>query len=175
MRKMLASVAAAVLALSAGVASAGQWVGTIQEIDEVSRNITVQSQFRPELEGVFAVSDMNTVGATIDDLQEGDRVRVFYAESDSDSGWPMNAMQIDKLSGEGDAAMMGATQEMEGQVERLDETAGTVTVGGEEFALADPTLYGIALGDLEEGDQVRVVYQDADQGRREVIEINKVR
>ena len=80
MRNMLAPVAAVILALSAGAASASQWVGTIQDIDEVSRNIVVRNAYAPEREEVFAVSDTNTVGATIDDLQEGDRVRIFYAD-----------------------------------------------------------------------------------------------
>lgn len=173
MRNMLAPVAAVILALSAGAASASQWVGTIQDIDEVSRNIVVRNAYAPEREEVFAVSDTNTVGATIDDLQEGDRVRIFYA--DPEEGGVINAMQIDKLSSEGDAAMTGEAQEMQGEVESLDETAGTMTVGGEEFALADPSLFGVAFGDLQQGDQVRIVYQDADDGGREVIEITKVR
>lgn len=173
MRNMLAPVAAVILALSAGAASASQWVGAIQDIDEVSRNIVVRNAYAPEREEVFAVSDTNTVGATIDDLQEGDRVRIFYA--DPEEGGVINAMQIDKLSSEGDAAMTGEAQEMQGEVESLDETAGTMTVGGEEFALADPALFGVAFGDLQQGDQVRIVYQDADDGGREVIEITKVR
>ena len=50
MRNMLAPVAAVILALSAGAASASQWVGTIQDIDEVSRNRRAQ-RVRPRARG----------------------------------------------------------------------------------------------------------------------------
>jgi Cu/Ag efflux protein CusF len=173
MPKLLAPITAVALALAAGAASAAEWTGTIEEIDEVSRNIVVNSSARPDQQMIFAVSDMNTVGATIDDLQEGDTVRVFYAESGTHSGPIVNAMQIDKVSNPGDAAMTGDTAEWEGAVEQVDQTAGTVTVGGQEFALAETAVIGVPLDQLQQGDQVRIVYQDA-AGRREVVELTKV-
>ena len=94
-RKMLAPMTAVGLALTAGTASADEWTGTITEIDETAGNIVVTSETAPDQEEVFTVSDTNTVGATLADLKEGDKVTVFYA--DDDTGDPMNAMQIDKV------------------------------------------------------------------------------
>ena len=173
MRKMLAPVTAVGLALAAGAASAGEWTGTITEIDEVAHNIVVSNETRPDMERVFAVSEVTTVGPTIDELAEGDKVSIFFADSDTESGQPINATTIEKVAGAGDAAMMGDTAEWAGAVERVDETTGTVMVDGQEFALAETAILGVPLDQLQEGDQVRIVYQDA-AGRREVVELTRV-
>lgn len=173
MRKMLAPATAVALALAAGTASADEWTGTITEIDEAAGNIVVQNETRPELERVFAVSDTNTVGPTIQELAEGDKVSIFYADTAVESGAPINAMTIERVAETGDAAMMGDTAEWEGAVERVDQSAGMVMVDGQEFALAETAILGVPLDQLQEGDQVRIVYQDA-AGRREVVELTKV-
>ena len=173
MRKMLAPVTAVGLALAAGAASADEVTGTITEIDATARNIMVTDETRPEEQRVFAVSETNTVGPGIDELAEGDRVTIFFADSDVQSGMPINAMTIERVSETGDAAMMGDTAEWAGAVERVDETTGTVMVDGQEFALAETAILGVPLDQLQEGDQVRIVYQDA-AGRREVVELTKV-
>lgn len=173
MRSIIGAATAAGLALAASVASAAEWTGTIEQIDEVANQIVVSSSARPEQDMIFAVSDTNTVGATIEDLQEGDSVRVFYAESDTDSGPVVNAMQIDKVGDEADAAMTGETAEWEGPIESVDQTAGTVTVDGQEMALGETAIIGVPLDQLQEGDQVRIVYRDA-AGRREVVELTRV-
>jgi hypothetical protein len=73
-------------------------------------------------------------------LEEGDKVSIFHADSHSDSGQPINATAIEKAAG--DAAEMGEAAEWEGAV---DESAGTVTVEGQEFAVGEAAAAGIAL------------------------------
>ena len=175
MRKLLVPVGATILALSAGTASAAEWTGTIQEIDPVARNIVVSDEARPDQQQIFAVSDTNTVGATIDDLQEGDQVSIFYATpgAPGTTGDPINAMRITKVGGEADAAQMGDTAEWRGAVERVDPTARTVTVDGQEFLVGDTATQTGALDELQPGDQVVIVYQyGADDP--EVVEITRI-
>jgi hypothetical protein len=93
-------MAAIAPALAAGAASAGEWTGTITEIDEVARNIVVRSEAMPERDRVFALFGNTAVGPTIDDLKEGDKVSILFADSDTESGMPVNATTIDKV-GEG--------------------------------------------------------------------------
>jgi hypothetical protein len=100
--RVFGAATAVALALSAGAASAAEWTGTIEEIDETSRSIVVGNSVRPDQILTFAVSDTNTVGATLEDLQEGDTVRVFYAESGTESGIPFNAMEIDRVAAAAD-------------------------------------------------------------------------
>jgi hypothetical protein len=165
---------AVALALAAGAASATEWTGTIEEIDEAGSRIVVSDETRPDQKRVFAVSDTNTVGPGLDELEEGDKVSIFYADSESDSGQPINATTIEKVAEAGDAAEMGETAEWEGAVDEVDESAGTVTVEGQEFAVGEAAAVGIALDELEPGDQVHIIYQDARTGTMEVVEIMKV-
>lgn len=95
MRRIIGLTAAAAILGMASVASAAELTGTIKEIDEVAGNIVVTDAAAPDREQIFAVSDVSTAGATLDDLKEGDQVTVFF--SDSGSGEPINAMQIDKV------------------------------------------------------------------------------
>lgn len=95
MRRIMGLTVAAAIAAMASAASADEWTGTIKEIDETSGNIVVTNAAAPDREEVFAVSDTTTAGATLADLKEGDKVKIFYA--DDDTGDPINAMQIDKV------------------------------------------------------------------------------
>jgi hypothetical protein len=165
---------AVALALVAGAASAGEWTGTITEIDEASARIVVSEETRPDQKQVLAVSDTNTVGPGLDELEEGHKVSVFYADSESDSGQPINATTIEKVADAGDAAQTGETAEWAGAVDEVDQSTGTVTVDGQEFAVGETEVVGIALDELEPSDQVRVVYHDAGTGTVEVVEIVKV-
>jgi hypothetical protein len=173
MRKMIAPATAIALALAAGAASADEVTGTITEIDEVASQIVVSDETRPDQQRVFAVSDTNTVGPAIDELREGDKVSIFFADTATESGQPINAMTIEKVAETGDAAMMGDTAEWEGAVERVDHSTRTVMVDGQEFTLAETAMLGVPFDQLQEGDQVRIVYQDA-AGGREVVELTKV-
>ena len=49
-----------------------------------------------------------------------------------------------------------------------------VMVEGQEFAVGDTAVLGVALDDLQPGDQVRIVYHDAGSGRMEVLELARV-
>jgi Cu/Ag efflux protein CusF len=97
MRRIIGLTAAAAVAAVASAASAAEWTGTIKDIDETAGNIVVTDEAAPDQEEVFAVSNTNTVGATLQDLKEGDKVKIFYSESETESGDPINAMQIDKV------------------------------------------------------------------------------
>ena len=95
MRRIMGLTAAAAIVGMASAVSADELTGTIKEIDETTGNIVVTDAAAPDREQIFAVSDVSTAGATLDDLKEGDKVTVFFAESGS--GGPVNAMQIDKV------------------------------------------------------------------------------
>jgi Cu/Ag efflux protein CusF len=174
MRKILAPMTAVALALAAGAASAAEWTGTITEIDEVAGRIVVSDETRPDQQRVFAVSDENTVGPAMEELREGDKVSIFFADDQSESGQPVNAMTIERVAETGDAAMTGDTAQWEGAVEEVDQTAGTVTVDGQEFATGDTAVIGIGLDELEPGDRVRIVYHDPGTGTMELVEIARV-
>jgi hypothetical protein len=77
MHKILAPMTAVALALAARAASAAEWTGTIEEIDEAGSRIVVSDETRPDQKRVFAVSDTNTVGPGLDELEEGDKVSIF--------------------------------------------------------------------------------------------------
>ena len=176
MRKLLVPIASAALALAAGAASAAEWTGTIEEIDQTRNTILVNDQTRPDQQLLFAVSGQNTVGATIDDLQEGDQVSIFYATpgSPATTGQPVNAMRITKVGEEAaDAAQMADTAEWRGAVDQVDPTTRTVTVDGQEFVVGDTATQTVALDELQPGDQVVIVYQYGVEDP-EVVEITRV-
>ena len=172
MHKTLVSSAAVALALAAGAASAAQWTGTVEQINEVQRTIVVSDETRPDQQHVFTVSDMNTVGATIQDLREGDQVSIFYAASGAREGQPTNAMRIEKVGEAADAAQMGDAAEWRGTVDEVDGATRTVTVEGQEFVVGDTAAQGAALDELQPGDQVVVVY-DHTGDDPEVVEITR--
>jgi len=169
MHKTLVSSAAVALALAAGAASAAQWTGTVEQINEVQRTIVVNDETRPDQQHVFTVSDMNTVGATIPDLREGDQVSIFYSAAGAREGQPTNAMRIEKVGEAADAAQMGDTAEWRGTVDQVDGTTRTVTVEGQEFVVGDT----IVLDELQPGDQVVIVY-DYTGDDPEVVEITRI-
>lgn len=175
MRKLLVPIASVTLALAAGAASAAEWTGTIEEIDPVANTIAVNNETRPDQQQLFTVSEQNTVGASIDDLQEGDQVSIFYATpgAPGTTGDPINAMRITKVGEEADAAQMGDTAEWRGAVEQVDPTARTVTVEGQEFAVGETATQTVALDELQPGDQVLIVYQYGAEDP-EVVEITRI-
>jgi Cu/Ag efflux protein CusF len=174
MHKILAPMTAVALALAAGAASADEWTGTITEIDEVAGRIVVSDETRPDQQRVFAVSDTNTVGPALDELREGDKISIFFADDQAESGQPVNAMTIEKVAESGDAAQMSESSEMQGSVEQVDQGTGTVMVDGQEFTVGDTAVVGVALDELQPGDEVRIVYNDAGTGVMEVVEITRV-
>jgi hypothetical protein len=93
MRKVFGAATAIALGLAAGAASAAQFTGTIEEIDLISRNIVVSSSAGTDETMTFAVSETNTVGAMIDQLEEGETVRVFYGAASARGTAPVNAMR----------------------------------------------------------------------------------
>jgi hypothetical protein len=48
---------------------------------------------------------------------------------------------------------LGNTAELEGAVKRIDETAGTVMVEGQELALAETAVTGVPLDQLQQGEE----------------------
>jgi hypothetical protein len=97
MRKVFGTATAIALGLTASAASAAEFTGTIEEIDRIARNILVSSAGTDETMR-FAVSDTNTVGARIDELEEGETVHVFYGAASAEGTAPVNAMQIDQVA-----------------------------------------------------------------------------
>jgi Cu/Ag efflux protein CusF len=97
MHRIIGLTAAAAMAAMASAAGAAEWTGTIKDIDETAGHIVVTDEAAPDQEEVFAVSNTNTVGATLQDLKEGDKVRIFYSASEKERSDPINAMQIDKV------------------------------------------------------------------------------
>lgn len=88
MRKRLAIVGAAALALSAAAASADEVTGTITNIDLTANTFEVDGK-------VFTASPTNTVGAKLADLKEGDKVTV-EATDIQEGKQPINAMRLEK-------------------------------------------------------------------------------
>lgn len=149
MKRMPAMAAASILALMAGSASAAQMSGTISEVDRTAATFTIQDT-------IFTASPTNTVGPDISELQVGDEVEVFYARSAEQTDQPYNAMTITKV-GDADAGRSG---EVSGEIADLDATANTFVVEDKSFVV--PTdARGTQLSELEEGDEVMVVYDTA--------------
>jgi hypothetical protein len=88
MRKRLAILGAAALALSAAAASADEVTGTISNIDLNGNTFQVEGK-------TFTASPTNTVGAKLSELKEGDRVTVEATDIASGKQ-PINAMMIKK-------------------------------------------------------------------------------
>lgn len=88
MRKRLAILGAAVVALSAMAASADEVTGTITNIDLNGNTFQVEGK-------TFTASPTNTVGAKLSELKEGDRVTVEAVDIQTGSQ-PINAMRLEK-------------------------------------------------------------------------------
>jgi hypothetical protein len=91
MRRLLGVAAAAALVLSVSAASADDVTGTISNIDLTRATFMVEGK-------TYVASPTNTVGTKLEDLQEGDKVRVSVTTADSTSGkQPINAMGLHKV------------------------------------------------------------------------------
>jgi len=71
MRRMMGIATAAALTFSAGVALADEASGAIENIDTVKNTFQVGDK-------TFQYSSMNTMGAKLDELEEGDTVKIMY-------------------------------------------------------------------------------------------------
>ncbi len=89
MRKILGLTAAAAIAFMTHAVSADEVKGPIEKIDLTKNTFHVGDK-------LFTASPENTVGVKLSDLQEGDNVRVQFANPESAGGKPINAMQLDK-------------------------------------------------------------------------------
>jgi ABC-type glycerol-3-phosphate transport system substrate-binding protein len=89
MRKMLGLATATVLALMAGGAFADEVTGTITNIDLTRNTFQVEGK-------TFTASPTNTVGVKLDELKEGDKVRVDATDIETGRE-PINAMSLEKV------------------------------------------------------------------------------
>jgi len=91
MRRMLGLAAAAAMALSVSAASADEITGTVSNIDLTRATFVVDGR-------TFTADPNNTVGTKIEDLQEGDTVKLEVATQDLNSGkQPYNVMILEKV------------------------------------------------------------------------------
>jgi anthranilate phosphoribosyltransferase len=91
MRKILGLAAAAAMALSVSAASAEEIRGTVSSIDLNRATFVVDGR-------TFTASPTNTVGTKIEDLQEGDTVKLEVATQDLNTGkQPYNVMRLEKV------------------------------------------------------------------------------
>lgn len=89
MRKLLAIGGAVALGLSAMAASADELTGTVSNIDLTRMTFEVEGK-------TFTASPSNTVGVKLDELKEGDKVRVDATDLETGKE-PINAMSIQKV------------------------------------------------------------------------------
>ena len=89
MRKILGLTAAAAIAFMASAVSADEVKGPIEKIDMTNNTFHVGGK-------KFTASPENTVGVKLMDLQEGDNVRVQFANPEASGGKPINAMKLEK-------------------------------------------------------------------------------
>jgi hypothetical protein len=82
--------AAAATAGAAWIAQDTEVTGTLAKVDLPRGTILVDDQ-------LFRVSETRVVGAAFEELKEGDRVRVLYAEGGTASRDPIDAVQIDRI------------------------------------------------------------------------------
>ena len=91
MRRMLGLAAAAAMALSVSAASADEITGTVSNIDLTRATFVVDGR-------TFTADPNNTVGTKIEDLQEGDSVKLEVATQDLNTGkQPYNVMVLEKV------------------------------------------------------------------------------
>ena len=89
MRKRLAIIGAAALALCAATASADEVTGTISNIDLNGNTFQVEGK-------TFTASPTNTVGAKLSELKDGDTVKVEATDIETGTQ-PINAMRLEKV------------------------------------------------------------------------------
>ena len=89
MRAMLGMTIGAVLALTAGVAVADEVTGTVQNIDLTAMTFQLEGK-------TFTASPNNTVGVKLEELKDGDTVRVDATNIETGKQ-PINAMSLQKV------------------------------------------------------------------------------
>ena len=89
MRAMLGMTIATVLALMAGGAVADEVTGTVSNIDLTRNTFTVEGK-------TFTASPNNTVGIKLEELKDGDTVRVDATNIETGKQ-PINAMSLQKV------------------------------------------------------------------------------
>jgi hypothetical protein len=89
MRTMLGMATATVLALMAGGAVADEVTGTISNIDLNRNTFTLEGK-------TFTANPNNTVGVKLDELKDGDTVRVDATNIETGKQ-PINAMSLQKV------------------------------------------------------------------------------
>ena len=91
MRRMLGVAAAAAMAFTVSTASADELTGEISNIDLTRATFMLDGK-------TYAASPTNTVGAKLDELQDGDTVKIEFAHADAVSGiQPINVMVLEKV------------------------------------------------------------------------------
>jgi hypothetical protein len=91
MRRLLGVAAAAAIAFAVSAASAEEITGTVSNIDLTRATFMVDGR-------TFTASPTNTVGTKIEDLQEGDTVKLEVATQDLNTGkQPFNVMALEKV------------------------------------------------------------------------------
>jgi hypothetical protein len=91
MRRMLGLAAAAAMAFTVSAASAEEITGTVSNIDVTRATFVVDGK-------TYTASPTNTVGTKIEDLQEGDTVKLEVSTADATSGvQPINVMALEKV------------------------------------------------------------------------------
>lgn len=91
MRRMLGLAAAAAMALAVSAASAEDITGTVSNIDLTRATFMVDGK-------TYTASPTNTVGTKIDELQDGDTVKLSVSTADANSGTqPINVMALEKV------------------------------------------------------------------------------
>lgn len=91
MRRMLGLAAAAAMALAVSAASAEDITGTVSNIDLTRATFMVDGK-------TYTASPTNTVGTKIEDLQDGDTVKLSVSTADANSGTqPINVMALEKV------------------------------------------------------------------------------
>ena len=91
MRKMIGFAVATALAFAAGVASAQNAQGTIENIDPVAKTIVVDGQ-------VYQMPDETTAGVSLEELEVGDKVDITFSDEDrGDDTSVQKAMMVEKV------------------------------------------------------------------------------
>lgn len=91
MRRMLGLAAAAAMAFAVSAASADEVTGEISNIDLTRSTFMVDGK-------TYTASPTNTVGTKLDELEDGDTVKIEFATADAQSGTqPINVMVLEKV------------------------------------------------------------------------------
>jgi hypothetical protein len=91
MRRMLGLAVAAAMAFAVSAASAEDITGTVSNIDLTRATFVVDGK-------TYTASPTNTVGTKIEDLQDGDTVKLTVSTADATSGvQPINVMSLEKV------------------------------------------------------------------------------